>query len=771
MQNKSHYYITLLIGCFLAITTFQIEAQDRVGLVLSGGGARGIAHIGVIKALEENGIPIDYVAGTSMGAIVGSLYAIGYSPEEMMSFIKSQSFVEAQKGLIPKRYQYFYKKPIDTPQFITINLAPNDSTMELLHIIPTSWIDANPMSYLLVETYAAAQTLSQGDFDNLFVPFRCVAADVYNKKEIILKQGQLSEAVRASMTFPIIFKPIAIDGDLLYDGGIYNNFPADIVKEDFNPDYIIGSTVSDNPGKLKDRDIVRLLENMVMQKTNYNIDSEDGVLIRFDFKDVNLLDFDRADELYEAGYKKGLEYVAVIREKVDRYMPPVEIKLRRMQFRSQLPPLRINKIEVRGGTKNQIRNIERQFHIDKIKGSTAEAVKRDFYKVVSDKKIAEIYPRAVYDKGAGMYTLNLYTRMQKNFNASIGGLITTMNANNIYLGLNYQFVRKFSLDTYVHGQLGRAYNSLYASVRTDLPTRNLFYLEVIYSIQSTRYYQSERIFETNNSLSLVNKNESYFKIMAGFPFMTNGRARTSLGYGVLKDRYYLASIPIWEQTGADHSKYKLWRLAASLETNNLNRKKYASKGTRSYVYGAALAGHSYYEPTQEFEIQPSVIKKRQRWLEIGGNVESYFNVNKWLNIGAQFSGVYSGRPLTDNYTASVIQAPKFAPTPYSEIIYNPSYHSYQYAAVGIKPVVTLLRNLDFRNEVYAFAPFHQLKRDETNFYEGKFWNKPNYIFESSVVYHLPFASLSVFLNYLSAPKATWNIGINMGYLIKSPTFL
>ena len=770
MQHKSRYYITLLIG-WLLCQSLQLEAQNRVGLVLSGGGARGIAHVGLIEALEENGIPIDYITGTSMGAIVGSLYAVGYSPKEMLSFIKSSSFVEAQKGIIPKQYQYFYKKPIDTPLFITINLAPNDSTLELLHIIPTSWIDANPMSYLLVETYAAAQTLCNGDFDKLFVPFRCVASDVYNKKEIILKEGQLCEAVRASMTFPIIFKPIAISGNLLYDGGIYNNFPADILRQDFNPDYIIGSTVSDNPGKLKDRDIVRLFENMVMQKTNYSIDSQDGVLIRFDFKDVGLLDFERADELYRAGYEMGLEYIEVIRERIARYVSPIEIKLKRMQFRSKLPPLRINKIRVTGATNSQRWNIENQFHINRLKGSTTEEVKRDFYKVVSDKKIAEIYPRAKYDAETGMYTLHLHTRMQKNLNASIGGLITTMNANNIYFGINYQFMRQFSLDTYLQGQLGRAYNSLYASVRTDLPTRYPFYIEAIYSIQSAKYYQSEKIFETNNSLSLVNQNESYVKLMAGFPFMTNGRARTSLGYGVLKDRYYLSSIPICHQNNADQSWYKLWRIAASIETNYLNRKKYASEGIRSYVYGAAIMGHSNYKPALDTLLKKHVVKNRQRWVEMGLEVEKYFDIKTWLHIGAQVSGVYSTRPLCDNYTASIIQAPKFAPTPYSEIIYNPSYHSYQYAALGVKPIFTILRNLDLRNEVYVFAPFHQLKKDGDNFYKGQFWNKPNYIFESSLIYHLPFASLSVFLNYYSAPKSSWNIGINLGYLLKSPTFL
>ena len=126
------------------------------------------------------------------------------------------------------------------------------------------------MNLVFVELFARATAACSGDFNRLFVPFRCIASDVYNKKPLIMRRGDLGDAVRASMSFPFVFKPIEIDSVLAYDGGIYNNFPTDIMREDFKPEVIIGSVVAANPGKPKENDLMSQLENMIMQKINFS---------------------------------------------------------------------------------------------------------------------------------------------------------------------------------------------------------------------------------------------------------------------------------------------------------------------------------------------------------------------------------------------------------------------------------------------------------------------------------------------------------------------
>ena len=137
--------------------------------------------------------------------------------------------------------------------------------------LSSSVVDPLQMNLVFVELFDATASCGN-DFNRLFIPFRCVASDVYNKRPIIFRKGDLGDAVRASMSFPAMFKPIEIDSILAaYDGGIYNNFPVDVMMEDFHPDIIIGSVVSSNPGKPQEGDLIGQLESMIMQKTNYDL--------------------------------------------------------------------------------------------------------------------------------------------------------------------------------------------------------------------------------------------------------------------------------------------------------------------------------------------------------------------------------------------------------------------------------------------------------------------------------------------------------------------
>ena len=268
-----------------------LDAQS-VGLVLSGGGAKGITHIGIIQALEENGIPIDYVAGTSIGAIVGGLYAMGYTPQEMLELIGSKEFQQCYSGEVDKDNTYYIKQNDPTPELYSIQAALGD-TMTVVQALPVSLIDPVHMNIKIPELCIQATAACKENFDSLFVPFRCVASDVYHKKEIVFSRGDLGNSIRASMTFPLVFRPIKINDVLAYDGGIFNNFPADVMKRDFAPDYIIGSVVSSNHEQPSGHDIVGQVESMIMQTSNYELPDTNGVLMNFDLQgEVGLLDFD-----------------------------------------------------------------------------------------------------------------------------------------------------------------------------------------------------------------------------------------------------------------------------------------------------------------------------------------------------------------------------------------------------------------------------------------------------------------------------------------------
>ena len=218
---------------------------QKVGLVMSGGGARGLAHIGVIRMLEENNIPIDYVAGTSMGAIVAALYSMGYTPDEMIDLMKTEDFQRWYTGTMNQNYMFYFKKNKEVPDLVSLHFDLKDS----LYIVKPSahLVKSAPMNLGFMETFAGYTAACGYDFDKLMVPFRCVAADAYNKQQVIFSRGDLGDAVRASMSYPFFFKPIKVDSVLLYDGGLYNNFPRDVMEQEFAPDIIIGSVVSSTP--------------------------------------------------------------------------------------------------------------------------------------------------------------------------------------------------------------------------------------------------------------------------------------------------------------------------------------------------------------------------------------------------------------------------------------------------------------------------------------------------------------------------------------------
>lgn len=242
-----------------------LSSSQKVGLVLSGGGAKGLVHIGIIKALEENNIPIDYVVGTSMGAIVSGFYASGYSPDSIHKVLKTPDFTDYSKGLIPERFAYYYKKGQDDASIFHIPVSFSDKKINLQ--LPTNYISTKSMDIGVCKYFSLSSAKAGNNFNNLFVPFRCVASDVYYNRQKVFSKGDLGTTIRASMAFPLLFKAVEIDSVLYFDGGIYNNFPVDVMKKEFNPDYIIGVVVVNLDEKATEDNVLLQISNLVVSNT------------------------------------------------------------------------------------------------------------------------------------------------------------------------------------------------------------------------------------------------------------------------------------------------------------------------------------------------------------------------------------------------------------------------------------------------------------------------------------------------------------------------
>ena len=679
--------ILFTVVCGLAC----LQAQT-VGLVLSGGGAKGIAHIGIIKALEENNVPIDYVAGTSMGAIVGAWYAMGYTPDEMLDLILSEDFNLWSRGIFDKRYVYYFKKPDPTPEIVTFNVALQDSTKFEPHFLPNSLINPFPMNYAFMSIFAPYSAQCEGNFDNLFVPFRAVASDVYHKREVILRNGDLGDAVRASMSFPFVFKPIEIDSVLVYDGGIYNNFPVDVMKSDFNPDIIIGSIVAAKLDKPKEDDLMNQIENMVMQKSDYTLDPEDGILMRFNLSDVGLLDFPKARQIAKIGYDRTIAMMDSIKSRIPRELSQDTRQLQRMVFKSKTPDLVFDKVSVEGGNHQQREYIRRQFDSDE--PFSDEQAKAAYYKTISDGKISDLIPHARYDKESGMFNLDIKAKVHDQLAIGMGGFISSTSSNQIYIGAHYRTVSLNSLDLDLGGQIGQSYTSGMLSARFDLKTVIPMYLKLQAVASKQKFYQNETLFYSDRMPSFITQSEQYVKLRLGLPFLTGSKAVVSVGYGSMNDKYYQSNTVDFSKNEQDRSRYNLLVASMKFDQNNLNNYMYPTSGTDCSVLGLLAYGKERFKPYNS-NLQPHS-KQTLSWLQIEGNIHTYFPLGNKFVLGVRGKAVVSSKGLLSNYTSTLIQAPAFTPTPHSKTIFNPAFRSTQYLAAGVIPIWKILNNLQFQ---------------------------------------------------------------------------
>ena len=318
---RTLWAILLLSVTFTAYSndTTAVKARPKIGLVLSGGGAKGAAHIGVLKYIEEAGIPIDYIAGTSMGSIVGGMYALGYSSDEILEIISAVDWDRLISNQVDRQKISYTRKQETKTQLFTIPFSAGTSQSEVQYrsfknSLPTGIVSGDNLINLF-------NSLSVGysdpiDFYDLPTPFLCIATNVINGKETSLNEGVFSKALRASMAIPILFDPVKIDDALYADGGLVNNFPADRCRE-MGADFVIGVSMSpgleEDPAKLSSvLTQVKQLKEIMTDKDFENYHKRCDIFISPDLKGVGMLSFDAESvaRITASGYEAASRHEA-----------------------------------------------------------------------------------------------------------------------------------------------------------------------------------------------------------------------------------------------------------------------------------------------------------------------------------------------------------------------------------------------------------------------------------------------------------------------------
>ncbi|WP_430614789.1 patatin-like phospholipase family protein [Flavobacterium sp. JP2137] len=287
----------------------EVEDRPKIGVVLSGGGAKGLAHIGVLKVIEEAGVKIDYIAGTSMGAIIGGLYAAGYTASELDSIFQRVDSDALIQDYVPRISKSFYEKKND--EIYTVSLPFENFKIGVPKALSKGMYNYNLLSRLL------AHVRHVRDFDELQIPFLCVATNAETGEAVILRQGNLPQAILASGAFPSLYSPVEIDGQMLIDGGVVNNYPIEELRE-MGADIVIGVDVQDG---LKDREAITGATDLLLQISNFSTIKQmrrkrkkTDIYIKPDIAGYNVVSFDLGKEII----KKGEEAAVLSRAELNR---------------------------------------------------------------------------------------------------------------------------------------------------------------------------------------------------------------------------------------------------------------------------------------------------------------------------------------------------------------------------------------------------------------------------------------------------------------------
>jgi len=761
---KSKLIISGLIKIllFMVLILFVSESfSQKVGLVLSGGGATAVSHIGVLKALEENNIPIDYITGTSMGALVGGLYAAGYSPNEIEQVFLSQQFKDWAEGNVDEKYVYYLREKDENPSMITFKIEL-DKLLETS--IPTNLISPTALDYGLMKYFSPSTAAAEGNFDNLFIPFRCVASDIVSKKPYVFEEGKLATAIRASMSYPFYLTPISHKDKLLFDGGLYNNFPADVMVEDFKPNYIIGSNVSSNFEIPDEDNIISQIKRMAADNTEYSIpENVPSILIEPESSEFSLFDFDKNEELIQIGYDATIKHISKIRNDIKRRVYQKELNEKRKIYRKSLPALIFDGVQVEGMKPNQNKYVMKSIRIKK-DSVGADDIQSEYIKVSSDDKIKKIYPEAEFNKETEKFTLKLKAKKGKDLFVSFGGVFSSRPINEAYIGLQYNILNKAAVSLLAESYFGKLHNSVSGGFRLDFPFSIPFYWKTTYTIDGWDYFKSHTTFFEDTKPSFLVINDQYFKTELAFPVAYKGKIIIDGTIGEIENKYYQTQQFLSTDT-TDKTRFRNFSVGLSFERNSLDLKQYATKGSYFSIGGRYISGEERTRPGST-----SVIKNDfdtiLDWIQFKIKYDKYINLSKKVTFGVFGEGVYSNQPFFKNYTASLLSAPAFEPLPESKTLFQENFRSHAYLAVGIKNIYHIFNNFQLRLEGYVYKPHQEIKKDSQNeAYYGSVWKETQFIFGSSVVYMTPLGPIAFNANYYDKFDEHWSFMFHFGYVL------
>lgn len=748
---------------FSLLIAFQIThlKGQKLGLVLSGGGAKGLAHVGVIKALEENNIPIDYIVGTSMGGIIGGMYAAGFTPEEIDSITTSKEFLQWVNGEIPDKYKVYYITETAIPKWLEINLGV-DSTLEA-QFQPKLANDL-ALNFALAEHMAAPNEVANADFDQLFVPYKAIGAEVFTQKTVLLDSGNLGASIRATMSVPFVYRPIRINGQYIFDGGIYSNFPVGVMKNEFQPDKMIGVNVASKvfkeyPQELDDKIISSSLLYMMMDKADPSSLGEGNVYIEPNLDGFSGFNFRVAGAIIDSGYVAAMRLMPEILEKIDERSNPAELAAKRKDFKQKQKPLLFSDIDFQGFNKNQKAYITKVLHEEPGKTLTIDDIRANYYKLVADPYFSDVFPEITYNSKTEKFKFTLNSNKDEKLRLQLGGNIASGSLSNIFIGAKFDQLNKWLYSHSLDGRIGEFYKSFQYKVRINTPSQFPFFIEPFFQYNNWDYLSTSSLLTDIKVNDIVQFDRKYGLNIA-FPLLQKYKINLQASYLQKQNRYGNAQVFQSSDT-LDTNRFSGMHNEISLQYNDLDERLFPVRGRSLYFGITHNMGIEAYNPGSTANASP--LDREHSWIQLNAYYEKYWFVG-FGDLGFNINAKASNMSAFANINGTLLNSPTYNPTFESASLILNNFRSPAFLAAGLKYHFTIYKNFQFRAEGHAFKPIVKWEQTPTSVSRGQLSPEYHLAAMGSLIYRTPVGPISFSAHYYDDENPFFVL-LNIGFLM------
>lgn len=759
-MKRTLFLFILLIG---SLTLFP---QKKTALVLSGGGASAVAHIGVIKALEEQNIQIDYIVGVSMGAIVGAMYACGMTPEEMESYFKNndiEAWVNEHKDSME---QNLFMQDEEGASLVNIDFDIEKKGVK--YGVPTHFISANRLNFELMKIFTSSGVAANDDFDHLMIPFRCVATDIDDNQLVTLREGSLYRSIRASMTFPFLLDPIRINGVLLFDGGMLDNFPVSTAIKEFNPDIIIGSKAAGNYDSPSEDNLMSIIENMLTKDADFSTKDKEGFVIELKLPNLGIVDFSLSTTLIDSAYRQMNRLLLKDSIKNELIKSVSDLKLKRAAFDAKKPDFKVDSIiavlQKKSVNEYVNSNLKRRKPIQSFKD-----IELDFLSKAADPSYKRVHVALKYNYDSESYKLIYSLKKSKPYAVNFGGNISSSKLTMAYLKLAYQTVGLNRFSTYINAYFGQFYRSVKGNIRIDIPGKYPIAFQVSGTYNHKNYFRGQTYFFEDEEPSFLKEDERFFEAQFSSPISTVGKVLAGMSLGTDVYNYYqnnnFTKLDTSDQTNIEYSSPFM-----GLEISSLNKKQFADRGLFLKLSMRYIGGIEKHFPGstsgQNVKNNQSMYSKENNFFRFKIDYTNYFLHYKQIHIGGFFKAILSNQTFLNNYTSSILSAEQFSPSIESMALFIPNYRAYNSAAIGGIISADILSRLAWRTEIYLYQPYERILPDEEGaaIYESPFSSR-FMLGTTAFIYNTRIGPVSFHLNYYDGASDPWSLMFSFGYVI------